>query len=699
MGNQQSIPERGLIYKKLDKDRNEVRLLKFQKRRLRNPQRLNVSLYTVSLSENPSYHCLSYVWGDPNLTWPIYVDGVLIHITPNLGAALTQLEHEEMEALWVDGICINQGDMDERVDQVKKMSEIYSGCVANFAWLGSGDKKSYRAMHAINTVGARWLRNLLVAYLDNVINHSGEEIEDPPDLPAFVELREALRSDGDSNTRDPFTFDSVFDSVPRSCIAIILDAVDILIEESSYNRMRDELIPPLNADFDKAASAWRHIMDRPLWRRIWIVQEMVLPKLVILKCGSKSAKLDYLHAIYEFTRGAMFTPQQKAVGTKISELYECFTSSENSLSFIATRRQSMFSTRNSAQSWDTIHVMLQQCGLLRSTDPLDKVYGLMSISSDMEGLRDLVSYNKSPIQLISEVMKLTLLRHGMRHIQEGQWFQYPDYPWFGFPDDPRLPSPYPIAGTSPFWPSWVNIGEAIYPSYPVFGPLYLLHKGRAEIKVKQFEASKSYRCKLSLLNFPRPDTLRIPCRIIGNVERVCDLSIRTWLQDEDDFEVAQMAMARSIISETEHFFGLEKDLNCALHGKPLWWLFSLQTDVPSNPEFLQSWRKNMEEYKKQFFVLKEGGVDPTNCLFHRTAIIQWLEAYSPFTIGTGYIGIGPRQMEADDKVVIFPDVDVPYVLRPVGNGCYKILGQSYVLGIMHGEFLEHYPPEMMVDLL
>jgi hypothetical protein len=160
-----------------------------------------------------------------------------------------------------------------------------------------------------------------------------------------------------------------------------------------------------------------------------------------------------------------------------------------------------------------------------------------------------------------------------------------------------------------------------------------------------------------------------------------------------------MAMARSIINETEHFFGLEKDLDRALHGKPLWWLFSLQTDVPSDPKAVPFWQGNMEEYRKQFFVLEEDGVDPTNCLFHRAAIVRWIEVYSPFTIGTGYIGLGPRQMQADDKVVIFPDVDVPYVLRPVGNGCYKILGQSYVLGIMHGEFLEDCPLEMMIDLL
>lgn len=684
MGNQKSIPERGLTYEKLDTDRNQIRLLKFQKRRRKDPQHLNISLHTVSLSERPRYHCISYFWGDPSFIWPIYVNGVLTHVTPNLGAALSCLEHEEVEALWVDGICINQRDMEERVDQVKKMSQIYSGCVANFAWLGLGDKESSRAMHAINTIGARLFRILMVAYVDKLLNQLGEEIEDDPRFSAAIEIRETLRLDGDSDTRDPFKLTSEF--LSRDDIAWMLDHLDELINKSNYS-LRDELFPATRADFTEALSAWRNIMDRPLWKRIWIVQELVLPEVVILKCGSKSARLDFLHAIYRLTQEAMHIkykenlPEERAMGENTADLDECFTSPESSLQIVATTRQNMFSTRNAVESWDTIHVMLQQCGLLKSTNPLDKVYGLMSISTDLEGLQHLVDYDKPIRQLMMEVMKLTLLRHGMRHIQEGQWFQYPGFP------------------ASPYLPSWNNVAEAIYPSGSTVGPLYLLHKGRPEIAYKQFEASKSYSYELSHLNFPSPDVLRIPCRIIGNVERVCNLSTRTWSRDEADYEVAQMAMARSIIAETEHFFALEKDLDRALHGKPLWWLFNLQSDVPSNPKALSFWQGNMEGYRKQFFVLKEGGVDPSNCMANRAAIIRWIDAYSPFTVDTGYIGLGPWQILADDKVVIFPDVDVPYVLRPVGNGCHKILGQAYILGIMNGEYLEDCPPETMIDLL
>jgi hypothetical protein len=64
-----------------------------------------------------------------------------------------------------------------------------------------------------------------------------------------------------------------------------------------------------------------------------------------------------------------------------------------------------------------------------------------------------------------------------------------------------------------------------------------------------------------------------------------------------------------------------------------------------------------------------------------------MKLYSLCTIDLGYVGLGPRQMRTGDVVVIFPDVDVPYVLTQVTGGGYKILRQAYVLGVMNGEFL------------
>jgi len=580
------------------------------------------------------------------------------------------------------------------------MSQIYEGCVANFAWLGLGNEANYRAMHTINTTGTRFLRVLMAAYVNRAAELCDEELRSDPDFLRVIKLGKALSLKNDSDTLDPFTFNTASEFFSRDTMASMFDLMDELLisDLPTLERLRDELFQRSHPDFEAEASAWQSIMGLPLWTRIWIVQELVLPPLVILQCGGTSARLDCLVAICLFAREAMATPleppDQRAIGDRIPELYNCFASAENSLLFIADTRRNKFSPRNAHRSWNTIHVMLQQCGSLDSTNPLDKVFGLMSIAAaDLEHLKGLVGYNKTFKQLMMEVMRLTLSFHGMRHIQEGQWFQYPDF-------EGVTPKDCLGSGVSPFVPSWVNIMEQIYPSGHAT-PQYRIHEGRQEIAFQQFDASKSYIYQLSPINFPRPDVLRAPCRRIGNVKQVYDLPTRTWDPDQEDYVAAQLVMAQSIINETESFFEQEygKDLDHALHGKPLWWLFGLQPDAPDRPAAIPFWESNMEQYRRQFFALKEGKPEPSNCTAHRAAIIRWMKLYSPFTIDSGYLGLGPRQMRAGDVVVIFPNVDVPYILRQVTGGGYKILGQAYVLGIMNGEFLRDSPPEITVDLV
>jgi hypothetical protein len=52
-----------------------------------------------------------YIWGDPQLTEPIKVNGHQVRVTLNLVYALEQLRHaSDTVELWVDALCINQGN-------------------------------------------------------------------------------------------------------------------------------------------------------------------------------------------------------------------------------------------------------------------------------------------------------------------------------------------------------------------------------------------------------------------------------------------------------------------------------------------------------------------------------------------------------------------------------------------------------------
>jgi hypothetical protein len=51
------------------------------------------------------------------------------------------------------------------------------------------------------------------------------------------------------------------------------------------------------------------------------------------------------------------------------------------------------------------------------------------------------------------------------------------------------------------------------------------------------------------------------------------------------------------------------------------------------------------------------------------------------------IGFVPKNTQVGDIICILYGGEVPYVLRPRKDGCYSIIGECYIHGIMHGEAL------------
>lgn len=92
-------------------------------------------------SSPPEYEALSYVWGDPARTLPLISEGKQILITTTLDIALRQLRlPQTVRVLWVDQLCINQDDLDERSQQVQLMKFIYSKARRVLVWLGRDDE-------------------------------------------------------------------------------------------------------------------------------------------------------------------------------------------------------------------------------------------------------------------------------------------------------------------------------------------------------------------------------------------------------------------------------------------------------------------------------------------------------------------------------------------------------------------------------
>jgi hypothetical protein len=105
------------------------------------------------------YDALSYVWGAKVGTVPVLCERKRILVTPNCEMALRHLRHAKKSVtIWIDTICINQGDDIERAQQVPLMHDIYYCAYKIFIWLGEGTKEIARCFSRI------WISVLLSNY-------------------------------------------------------------------------------------------------------------------------------------------------------------------------------------------------------------------------------------------------------------------------------------------------------------------------------------------------------------------------------------------------------------------------------------------------------------------------------------------------------------------------------------------------------
>lgn len=84
--------------------------------------------------------CLSYMWGLERPKKAICVNGQSFFVRLNLWKFLRlSRERKETRPLWIDAICIDQGNKKERGHQVRLMGQIYNTASQVLVWLGKGD--------------------------------------------------------------------------------------------------------------------------------------------------------------------------------------------------------------------------------------------------------------------------------------------------------------------------------------------------------------------------------------------------------------------------------------------------------------------------------------------------------------------------------------------------------------------------------
>jgi hypothetical protein len=131
-------------YKPLIRSSREIRILSLLPGEADDPVRatlFDVYLQQQDCSQRVDWACLSYCWNSfEQQRELIWLDNKPFEVTRNIHRALVHLRDSlSAQNLWIDQICINQGDIGQRSYQVQLMGENFRSADRVVAWLGADD--------------------------------------------------------------------------------------------------------------------------------------------------------------------------------------------------------------------------------------------------------------------------------------------------------------------------------------------------------------------------------------------------------------------------------------------------------------------------------------------------------------------------------------------------------------------------------
>ena len=228
---------------------------------------------TALARKDGQYCTLSYCAGSPSKTALILVDGYpfnafenLEHAMDNALACWSARNPQRELLLWVDQICINQQDLDERANQVKLMKEIYRRSNETFVCLSNPQ---------------------LSGCLDWV----------PQDVQATTRaIQDASSAITNADTEAAQLLDPVSDLKKDLRKALLQPRMAV----GHYSSGRS--VDPTNQtkELDAWLANFRNFLSSPWWRRAWIFQEYVLSSRPFFLSESKSVFCDQIVPLIEF---------------------------------------------------------------------------------------------------------------------------------------------------------------------------------------------------------------------------------------------------------------------------------------------------------------------------------------------------------------------------------------------------------------
>jgi hypothetical protein len=320
-------------YLPLSNNTTSIRLIILQPGDMAKP--LCCDIFHVLLDNNPKYEDLSYTWDiDTQLALPVLssylikISNRFFHVAPNLYFALRRLRaSDQPRTLWIDALCVNQEDNNEKGQQVQIMSKIYAKAERVVIWLGEGEAS---------------------------------------DSHAFAMMERFYQA-------FPFTDAHNESKFPR------LKRHHMVSGEFGMETLAAVLRRFKNADLVHDKLGWKALgilLLRRWFTRVWVLQEVVMGREAVVLCGSHT--IPWLRFAY-----VVCTIVDLGIG---QEVHNAGRGGRGAMSvFLINKIINLQEVLRSGQKYG----LLDAIGLTRtleSTDPRDKIYGVLAFVREEDWL-------------------------------------------------------------------------------------------------------------------------------------------------------------------------------------------------------------------------------------------------------------------------------------------------------------------------
>lgn len=549
-------------------------------------------IWVTHLDAKVNYTTVSYVWGPRSqLSHALHTPVGNLSITEPLYLTLKQLRNRHKGVvLWVDAICINQDDDNEKTEQVKMLPRIFQNSAQTLGFI-QDNEESKEVVEMLMQVRAR------------EVHHEGSA-NWPRHLPAC----------------------------PKSW-------------------SMTGLPPPLDPIWLKTVDFFRN----DWFRRVWIIQEVVIARKMKLICGNYTLDWDDL---YSATQKIDQDPEMRTQGDEVRQSWQ---------PFLRLGDLRHYEARSSRLS---ILVLLETFRHCQSTMRRDRFFSLLGIAADGH-LDDFDLDYKSPFDTIARRFGNALLRKYSSR-RQGMLLLYRA----GLDEDkPDFPS---------WMPDWTKEKQRGLHASANRGALFRAAWGTEE----------------NLKLYPDVGELTTDAYYVDIIKSVTQSSL----------EPGQRRQRRFFLEVEETLENTYGHMDEADRAELLWRVPIAGAEYPKvaisgNHSLFDSWvayrkllkldqpRSDGAAAGEQVFQRTESG--PPNLAEESKAYASLLndEVRGWRFVTTRHhtlCGMVPPNVRKGDSVYIFCGGDVPFITRLSKErlGLQRLVGQGYFHGIMGGEALD-----------